>query len=203
MATTIYLTNNASDIDLGAGLEELEARVSVRGAGLSSGVADTQTFAVVLTRDTTSDIEVEWFTPPLDAVTISGTITFNVWMSENNMSANVDAQFQVFRFSGGADTATIISNAKGTELPVTTRAAQNWTGSPTSTAIAAGDRLHIRILGGDTLAQASGFTFNGSWGATSGSVDGDSFITFTETITEQVVSAVPGSNFQIPQLVAQ
>lgn len=187
MATTIYLTNAASDIS--GPVEELEARVAVRGAGLSSGAADTATFAVILTRDTTNDVLVTWYTRPLDAVTISGTLTLNVWMSESNMSANVDAGIRIFRTdNSGTDVSTIVTTYRGVEVAVTTRAVNNWTASPTSTTLSAGDRLRFEIHGGDTLAQASGFTFDGSWGATSASVDGDTFVTFAETITEQVAA---------------
>lgn len=191
MATTIYLTNTANVV-VGAPDEELLADIGVRGGGLSTGTRDTLTgIASPLTRDTVSDILIDWFTVPLDAVTISGTVTMNFWMAENNMSANVDASVQISRYSAGVLT-TIFNTAKGTEIPVTTRAAQNWTGTPASTALAAGDRLRIRMVGGTTGGQASGFTWTGSWAGTSAAADGDSFVTFTETITAQT-SRVPRS----------
>jgi hypothetical protein len=200
MATTIYLTDTASSLGF---TESRDARVSIRGAGLNTGIANTTTFATSLTKTAGGTI-ITWYTLPLNAVTISGTLTLNVWMSENNMSANVDAEIQIQRRDGAANfISTIFQTAKGVELPVTTRAAQNWTGTPTSTTLSAGDRISFTIIGASTLGQASGFTFDGSWGATSGGVDGDTFVTFTETITEQTAAANPPYVNPMPPLIAQ
>lgn len=192
MATTIYLTNNASDVTAGGGgVEEVEARVAVRGASVGTGTTDTTVagFGLPLTRDTTSDIELWWYTPPLNAVTISGTLTVNFWMSESNMAANVSAAVGVARCGPTGTFIEGITNETGTgtgvELPIGTRAAQNWTTSPATVSLAAGDRIRIKMIGDGVVAMAGGQTFNGSFGATSASVDGDSWVQFTETITEQ------------------
>lgn len=188
MATTIYLTNTALGTDMPGGQEDLLADVEVRGAGLTVATKDTSTFRGTMTRDTTGDVALAWWTQPLEAVTISGTVTFNVWMAENNMSANVDAEVEIFRTNGAGELVSyenIVTSAKGTEVPVTTRAAQNWTAAPTSRTLSAGDRILISVYAGDTLAQASGFTCTLGFGATSAGVDGDSWIQFTETIVEQ------------------
>ena len=135
---------------------------------------------------------ISWWTNPLDAVTISGTITFNIWMAENNMSANVGPQFILDRVDGaGAFISTIVNSERGVEVPVTTRAAQNWTASPTSTTLAAGDRIRCRVFANDVGTMASGFVWTWSSGGSSAGADGDSFVTFTETVTEQAVERVP------------
>lgn len=188
MPTTIYLTNTASDLTPPGGELYLTARVGVRGAGIITDSRATSTIEVPMLRGT--DI-LSWYTPPLDAVTIAGTITINWWMSENNMSANVDADWALVRYTAGADGATIDNTGKGVEVPVTTRAAQNWTRTPISTGLIAGDRLKIRVILGDALAQASGFTADVAHSGVTSGADGDSFVTFTETITEQVTARVP------------
>lgn len=129
--------------------------------------------------------KVSYWTNPLAAVTISGTMTMNLWMDENNMSANVGAQVIVERCDGtGAFISTILNSEKGIELPVTTPTAQNWTATPTSTTLADGDRIRLRVYGNDVGTMASGFTFELSAGAPTAAALGDSWIQFTETITE-------------------
>ena len=193
MATTIYLTNSApshiTNPDFTAN-EKLEARVGVRGSGLSTGITDTVAGTTTqLTRDTASDVEIDWYTPPLNAVTIGATsMTFNAWMSESNMSANVGAWYKIDQVDNeGSLIDTIYTNGKGTELPTTTRAAQNWTGTATSRVLAAGDRIRIRVYGAD-LTEAAGFTFNCGFAGITAAADGDSWVQFTETITELVTS---------------
>lgn len=204
MATTIYLTNTASDVSP-SGFENLMADVGVRGDGLSTGTADTSSIsAVVLTRDTTGDVLLQWITAPLDAVTISGTVTVNQWWSESNMNANCNPLVRLFRADSSGATISTIANiglSPTSEFAVTTRAVKNWTLTPTSTNISAGERLIIRIGSSNDIGMANGHTFTGSWGATSGGVDGDTFITFTETITEQAV-AHPAHMSSMPQLLA-
>lgn len=127
----------------------------------------------------------EWISEPLAAdVTIAGTITFNLWMSENNMSANCGAQCVIERLDHlGAIISTVVNSEKGTELPVTTRAAQNWTAAPTSTAFNKGDRIRIRVASNDVGTMGSGFTFNFADSGPTADADGDSYVTFTETFS--------------------
>src|SRR5436190_2320567 len=124
-----------------------------------------------------------WISPPLDAdVTISGTITFNLWASENNMSANVAINCIIERVnSQGAIVSTICQTARTTELAVTTRAVNNFTATPTSTNMNKGDRLRFRIFGDDAGTMASGFTWDFSYGGATAASDGDSYVQFTET----------------------
>jgi hypothetical protein len=214
MATTIYLTNSASDIDPGgAGEEALEARVEVRGAGLSTGTTDTIASGsnIVCTRNTTSDIELAWYTRPLDAVTIASfsTVTQNLWMAESNMSANVQASCFLDHVDGaGTVIAALLTGATpfGVELPVTTRAAQNW-GANTGTAgtLSTGDRLRIRAVGTNTGTMAAGHTFSIGFAGVTASADGDTWLQFTQTIVEQSVAPprYPAVNFQDPGLMMQ
>ena len=141
----------------------------------------------------------------VNAVTISGAITKNFWMSESNMSANVGAQCIIDRCdSAGTFVSTVENSEKGTELPVTTRAAQNWnTGTVTSTNFADGDYIRVRVYGNDIGTMATGFTFDLSAGGTTAAADGDSYVTFTETIVAYTppVARVPKST-PYPQLLA-
>lgn len=141
----------------------------------------------------------------VNAVTISGAITKNLWMSESNMSANVGAQTIIDRCdSSGTFISTVENSEKGTELPVTTATAQNWsTGTVTSTTFADGDYIRLRVYGNDVGTMATGFSFALGAGAASAGVDGDSYVTFTETITAFVAAAPRVPRFTpMPQLLA-
>lgn len=196
MATTIYLTNTADTKDDGVTDEQLVAQIGSPGSGLSTGTANTTASgtSITLTRSAGGDFLV-WYTPPLNAVSIGATsITMNFWMSESNMSANVSARVVIELWRQVSPPAwtfisTILNNNRAVELPVTTRAAQNWSATATSTTVQAGDAIAIYMVGGNAGTMASGFTFNGGFGGATGGADGDSFVTFTETITEQTVAA--------------
>jgi len=189
MATAFFLTNTASTIDLGASHDEKKALL-VRGAGLTvsttnSAAGPIGTMGNPCTVSAGGNF-LTWFTEKLNAVTIAGTITFRVWMAESNMSANVGAEMAVWRSNdAGAQLSLILAAEDGVEVPVTTRAVLSWTGTPTSTVINAGERLFIRVGGNDIGTQASGFNFTLGYAGVTASADGDSAITFTETITEQ------------------
>ncbi len=112
-------------------------------------------------------------------------VTFNLWMAENNMSANVAAQciVDILKADGTIGSTIINSEQGGTELAVTTRAAVNWTGAPSAVTANRGDRIRVRVLGNDAGTMATGFTFNLGYSGASGGADGDSWIQFVENLT--------------------
>src|SRR5712691_11791573 len=134
MTTKLFITSTVfTDFDFSATYDEFVASTSA-GSSLTTGLEDTAASAnhVIMARSDKTQ-KLIWFYGPVDAVTISGTITTNLWMSENNMSANVQAAVRIQEMtSAGAVISEIVhdTNANhplGVELPVTTRAAQNWT----------------------------------------------------------------------------
>lgn len=198
MATQCFLFSSSSgtpdNVSLGTNASKLDGTASGWFApeslsltrGTAAGSVTTSTVA-----GTTLGVEVDgggfpkhFISPPLDQdVTISGTVTFNVWMAESNMAANVGAQVVIERInSQGAIVSTVVNHEKATELPVTTRAAQNWTATPTSTAFLKGDRIRVRVAGNDGGGtMASGYTFSFAQDGPTAGADGDSYVTFTET----------------------
>src|SRR3989304_5814482 len=125
----------------------------------------------------------EWLSEPLSAAfTISGTVTLNFWMAESHMAANVGARCVINKVNSLAQITQILDTSKGTELPVTTRAAQNWTDTPTSTDFAKGDRLLIQVYGTNIGTMNSGHSFNISMRGSAGA-DGDSWVQFNENLT--------------------
>lgn len=130
---------------------------------------------------------VEWITPPLAAaVTISGSITFNLWMAESGMNANAASNCVIDKIAATDQTITqIIKTTRTTEMgstvPPTT--AENFAQTPgAGVACNRGDRLRFRLFADDAGTMASGFTitayFNGGAAAR-----GDTFCSFTESLT--------------------
>lgn len=127
----------------------------------------------------------DWLSAPLAAdVTISGTITLNLYGSENSMSANVAINAKIDRVRPDGTITQIAKSANVTELG-TTSGVFNFTVTPTSTACLKGDRLRLIVFGDDSTGanMASGFTFTFIYGATSAASSGDSWIRFTENLT--------------------
>jgi hypothetical protein len=158
----------------------------VRGSGVSFySRATIASNATGIEIGTTQPLPLAFISAPIDQdVTISGTITFNLWMGENTTSVNAGAMCVVQRItSTGAIGATIASSAKGTELPkISAIAAQNWTVAATSTAMLKGDRIRVRVvmknvgtMGTDSVGCQ--LNVNGTTAAASG----DSYVTFNET----------------------
>ena len=216
MATRLYLRTLHADCQIGWGYQNLRGTVTgfnamplstSKGAGVAAG-QNTNTVT-----GPTAGIEAngefsfgtDWISPPLAAdVTISGTITANIWAAENSMSANVAINCQIL-IARANDEGTgwnvlqeIVKSTRVTELALTTRAVNNFTTGMTSGAYTGqtanrGDRLIVRPFGDDAGTMASGFSFNiGYNGATDGA-DGDTWVEFTETITFETTDPPAGS----------
>ena len=192
MATTVFLLSSAAEThrgDLSAALVGgsttwlAMATSTARGGGLATSSRNTVTGPTAGLETVASSFSDEWISPPVDAdVTISGTITGNIWAAENNMSANVAINFYVDKIAATDGALTrIATSARVTEVAVTTRAVNNFTVTPTSTALNKGDRLRVVVFGDDAGTMATGFSFNIGYNGTTASADGDTFITFNET----------------------
>lgn len=204
MATKLYLTNTASDLTAPGGEEYLLLDVGVKGGGISTGTADTVTggagTTIELTRDTTNDVILRWWTMPLDAVTIAGDWTVNLWSAESNMNANVQAGFTIDIYDSTGTTVKTSgawSSTRGTEMAVTTRSVWNLLTNTTDRTLAQGDRLRLTCQGAAIGTMASGHTFNFSFAGTTDAADGDSWWQTTETITEAAIAALDETDFII------
>lgn len=187
---TVYLRDAASDIDPGAELEKLAS--PTRGAAAVSKVTNTAAgpTAGVQVTNGAGGTAIAWLSAPLDAVTIAGTVTFNVRMAESAAQANTGAQVKIERCNGaGVVQSTIVNSEQGTEL-TTSESARNWTATPTSTALSAGDRIKITVLGNDAGGNmGSGRTFTLWYDGPTAGASGDSYVTFTESLSEQTGGA--------------
>lgn len=184
MATKLFLRDDAvnAEVTVGTGTKKLLS--TVQGAAL---VASDATATVA---GPTTGVQVKkagvvliWISAPLAAVTISGTITFNLWGKESNLAANCGFDVLVERVNRvGTVQSTILRSEHGTEFG-TAAAAENWTGTPTSTALVDTDRIKVTVFANDAGGNmASGQTFTLDYGAATG-VDGDSYVQFNEALS--------------------
>lgn len=169
---------------------------TTRGGGVASLVGGTANGPIVVDLAPSSQPRC-WLSRPLAAaVTISGTVTFNIWALESSMSANATLKVKVFRISNtGTVVSTIIDSTRtsATELG-TSDAAINWTDTPTSTNMAKGDRIMVVIYATDSSGAtlASGFTWTVNYAGTTGGASGDSYVQFNESLTFS--TAAPGGS---------
>jgi hypothetical protein len=198
MAQKVFLRSFSGSGLIGTLLPTPTPRPSIGvGTGDASIAANTtqgatMQFAVLNTVAGPADILIhEFVSDPLSAgFTISGTVTFNLWMFESSMNANAGAKCNVYQMKGSDGTLTqIVSSAKGVELGFSGAATvQNWTAAPTSTAMSKGDRLFIQVRFTDVGTMAAGFSVTFDHDGATG-VDGDSYVQFNENLTFSTAAA--------------
>lgn len=134
------------------------------------------------------------------AVTISGTVTYNLWGYEFAMTTNAGLRVEVARCdSAGAFISYISQSSRGTEMAQTTPAVNNWTATPTSTTLTDGDWIRVQVFavdaGGTMAAAAAGalVRINGSVAQL-----GDSWVQFNETVTAGAPAATKSPPFPYP-----
>lgn len=186
MATKVFLLDSTSEVTVGSETKKV--------ASLIQGSSVVSTDATATVGGPTSGVQlkkgsvlVTWYSRPLRAVTISGTITFNLWGLESAAQANTGFDVLIERCDqDGNVLSTIVRSERGTEL-TTSAAVNNWTASPTSTSLNEGDRVKITVFGNDAGGNmGNGRTFTMNYGAGTG-VNGDSYVQFNETISIGVV----------------
>jgi hypothetical protein len=201
-ATKLLLKNTISPLTEGACSPSFSCRRASTTQGSSVAGVTTSSIAGPLTGHywpitTTNYIVTDsaggnknvWFSPPLSAaVTISGTITPNIWGLESNAACNCGFRYEVLRWSkaeGGIVSSLGISTNDGVaEWGTTTSVRTSPTLTPTSTAFAVGDRIVMVFYNDDAngYTEGSGRTWQLRFDNVTGG-DGDTYLSFTETIT--------------------
>lgn len=201
MATTLYLRNTtAADGRRAAAIFRGEPTNALDGAAefwapmqlsTARGASSAGSDATPTVAGPTPGQEIrygskhaEWISPPLAAdVTISGTITFNLWAMESSMNANVAINAALWRLTPqGAFGAQLLQSAQTAELG-TGFAPFNFNVLPSSTAFTKGDRLYLIVFGDDAGTMAAGFTFSLTFGGATPGSNGDSYVTFADTLS--------------------
>ena len=142
----------------------------------------------------------EFMSAPLAAdVTISGSIVTHLWANETSMSANATIGAAVDRVRGDGTIDYVIGIGElGTELS-TSSAAYDITFTPTSTDFHKGDRIRVRTFINDATSTTMASGYNVQYtvsGATAGA-NGDTYVTFTETISFDTASSPAGTTIYL------
>lgn len=134
-----------------------------------------------------------WITPPLQtSVTISGTVTCNIYGGESATAANTAFRCRLFKYSGGSEGSSFLTANMTTELSTSTTTVRNWTGTPTSTAFSAGDRIVIKLFlencatsGCPTGTMGGGATATVGYDGTTDGSNAASWVQTNENVTFQ------------------
>lgn len=207
MATQLFLQPTSPGTELRLQMSAEAMLLTTRGAGVeasSSTATLTGPVAAGALPVATGGTAHKWYSYEVSTdFVISGTITCNFWGSETNMSANAVIGCTIERIGQFGETiSTIAQGAHTVELAVTTRAANNFNLTPTSTNMVIGDRIRVSLYYDDSSTMASGFNVNASWGGTSAAADGDSYVSFTETFAFALPAVGPTLNSSIPTTTA-
>ena len=203
-ATTVYLGDAVSSINPG---DDDERRLNrLRGSsvvtytkGTLAGRVTPPSAATQLTK-VSGGTAIVWYTDPLDAVRISGNITFNFWARESQTQANAGLVAELLRASASGAIQSVISavtvNPPTGELN-TTLSVENWTATPAPTDLANGERLALRLYIDDadaTTTMGSGRTVTMTLDGPTAGVSGDSWFRTAEALrpARPVIGSVTG-----------
>lgn len=212
MATQLFLVTSGqsnTDADTHRGTNTAKLNGSANGwlpkplsltRGGSGGVSSTSTVAGptngVECQNTTGGFPLEFISPPVTAdVTISGTITANLWAREASMTDNVAINIVVDIIRATDNSIVqIVKSSFVTELG-TSIAVNNFTtgmtsGAYTGQTVNRGDRIRIRVFGDDVGTMGGGSSFVFDYAGNTAAADGDSYVTFTENFA---FDAAPGA----------
>jgi hypothetical protein len=200
--TQIFPTDTASDVSTAS--VDREAWTS-RGAGVQTDVTNTVAgwTAPIQVTDTAGGTVVDWFTRPLQAVTLGGAVRCNIRALESASAANVSLRCEIAVVAGDGSGAVAWAAGNTTSEIATVEVAFTSTIYGADVAISSGQRLRIRILIDDVVDVAMGASQTATlfYAGTSASASGDTWLTFTQTLTEFV--APPGPHVSpYPQILA-
>lgn len=195
MPSDFFLRADASGLG-GAGQRRLSQR---RGRASATVITTTTAGGTNITVTATAGGQaLTWFSEPItSAITISGTITVNIRGLEAANTVNAGRGILIERTNNaGTVLSTILADstvpATITEFTTTDAANGAATYTPTSTAMAAGERIKITLKVrnvGTMGANASGVTISHD-GPASGAA-GDTWVRFNENIFTDEVLDVP------------
>jgi hypothetical protein len=142
----------------------------------------------------------QWFSEPItETVTISGTVTPNIRGNESANTVNAGAGVLIERCNNaGAVQSTIVADTVVGAEYGTSDAARTANLTPTSTAMAVGERIKVTLKVRNVGTMAAGTVFNSYNGPAAGA-SGDTYVRFAENIrTDEVIDVqqpeIYGSN---------
>src|SRR3972149_511595 len=163
MATTLFLRDPKD-----SGIGVYRYLQTTRGPGVVTGVVDSIAGGTQIQWTKTLGGELlEFISPPLSAgFPLSGTMTFNIWALEFNIAANLGG--------GPYDDGVEFGTSDGVF---------NWTGVPTSTAFAAGDRLIVKYYITNVGTMGDNFDCTLNYAGVTAGASGDTYFQINENVT--------------------
>jgi hypothetical protein len=199
--TQVFPTDDASAVSTAS--VDREAWTS-RGAGVQTDVTNTVAgwTAPIQVTDTAGGTVVDWFTRPLTAFTLGQAARVNVRGAESAAFPLVSLRCEIAVTAGDGTAASVWATGGNVAELGTSESAQSFLIAGDDRAVTNGQRLRIRFSiddrGVSAMAAAGTATlfYAGAAGAT-----GDTFLTFTQALTELVVP--PGPHVSpYPQILA-
>ena len=187
--TTIYPTDTASAVSTAS--VDREAWTS-RGAGVQTDVVTSVTgwTAPIQYTDTAGGTVVDWFTKQLAAFTLGGAVRVNARAGFAGSSLAV-VRCEIARVASDGTSATVWGATTNAILGGygNAEAARSFLVGGDDLAVSDGQRLRVRFYlddGGRPMASGNACTLY--YAGTSGGASGDTYLTFTQTLTEYSAS---------------
>lgn len=186
-ATTHSGNNDAKLNGVASGWQPCQLSETRGTTGTQEGAATTVVGPTNGIEAANAGTPIVWLSEPLSAdFTIAGTITLNLWACESTMNDNVAINAVIEKVDGATGAITqITKTARVVECAIGgsgAEAVNNFTATPTSTAVKRGDRLRVRVFGDDVGTMAVG-AFYFAYSASTAAAAGDSWLQFTENLT--------------------
>ena len=184
MATNLYLTDEDSGlpgyklarVGLRSECPSLVRSVTATATGPSSGIQVTRS---------SGGTALAWITEPLTAVSVTAaTWVAHLWAKESDAAANASLRVQVYQWTVAEAGTALLDSNPGTELGTTTANIARTTGAATLTALAAGDRLVVKLLVDDAASSlVTGHTVTLAYNGQEPRIEGDSYLVCQDALT--------------------
>lgn len=194
MATNFFMRSLASTLGGTGQLAMLQKRGRASATAITATTSGGTNIPITQTSGGTA---ITWFSEPIAAaVTISGTVTVNIRGLEAANTVNAGAGVLIERTNNAGVVQSSIVAVTGVPATITeystTDAAKTGTYTPTSTAMAVGERIKVTISVrnvGTMGANTTGVT--NSYDGPAAAAAGDTYVTFTEDIITDEQKDVP------------
>lgn len=200
----VFLTDTASSVSTAS--VDREAWTS-RGGGVQTDVTNTAAgwAAPIQVTDTAGGTVVDWFTKPLTAFTLGGAVRCNIRLSSSSASSSTSERVEVAVVDTDGSNPVIWAVGSNNAVISVPEGTIQFLIAGDDLAVLDGKRLRIRIYIDDyaRTPMASGHTNTLYYAGTSGGASGDTYLTFSQTLTEFVSSVTYNTSGQAQARIKQ